>query len=220
MNINLFLNSSVERYPYKNHMISPFDFSADYVLENECVLLRPLLQSDAVLLSYFAENEPALWQYSLMSAAGSNNMVEYIKSAIESRVLKKGYPFIVFDKRTNEYVGSTRLYDIELKHQTLLLGYTWYGKKFQGTGLNAHCKFLLLCFAFETMGFERVEFRADVLNERSIAAMRSIGCREEGVLKSNLMKPDGGRRDSIVLRILKEEWVDGVKELLLQKMQR
>jgi RimJ/RimL family protein N-acetyltransferase len=70
------------------------------------------------------------------------------------------------------------------------------------------------------MGFERVEFRADVLNERSIAAMRSIGCREEGVLKSNLMKPDGGRRDSIVLRILKEEWVDGVKELLLQKMQR
>lgn len=201
-------------------MFEQFDFSKDYVLANDCVMLRPLLQTDADLLLHFALNEPQLWQYSLISAAGRLKMYEYIKLAIESREQKNGYPFIVFDKRTNEYAGSTRFYDIQIKHQTIQLGYTWYGQQFQGSGLNAHCKLLLLRFAFKTMGFERVEFRADVNNARSIAAMKSIGCTEEGVLKSNLIKDDGTRRDSIVLRILKDEWNLSVKEILLQKIQR
>lgn len=199
-------------------MIEQFDFSKDYVLENECVLLRPLMPTDADLLLHFALNEPQLWQYSLISAVGKLKMDEYIKLAIESRVQKNGYPFIVFDKRTNEYAGSTRFYDIQIKHQTLQLGYTWYGQQFQGTGLNVHCKFLLLQFAFESIGFERVEFRADVNNARSVAAMKSIGCTVEGVLKSNLTKDDGTRRDSIVLRILKEEWFSRVKQILTQKI--
>jgi N-acetyltransferase len=201
-------------------MIEEFDFSKNYVLEDDCVMLRPLMPTDAGLLMYYALNEPQLWQYSLISAAGKLKMDEYIELAIDSRNQKNGYPFIVFDKRSNEYAGSTRFYDIQLKHQTLQLGYTWYGQQFQGSGLNAHCKYLMLCFAFETMGFERVEFRADVNNDKSISAMKSIGCTVEGVLKSNLMKDDGSRRDSIVLRILKDEWYSSVKEILSQKIQR
>jgi N-acetyltransferase len=68
------------------------------------------------------------------------------------------------------------------------------------------------------MGMERVEFRADNLNKRSIAAMKSIGCIEEGVLRSNSIKQDGQRRDSIILSILKGEWEDGVKQRLLTAM--
>jgi RimJ/RimL family protein N-acetyltransferase len=199
-------------------MIDQFDFSKDYVLEDECVLLRPLMPNDAELLVNFALNEPELWEFSLVSAAGEDNMIQYVDSACKSRTLKKEYPFIVFDKRMQQFAGSTRFYDIQLLHKTMLLGYTWYGKDFQGTGINAHCKFLLLQFAFETKGFERVEFRADAKNKRSIAAMKSIGCVEEGILKSNLIKPDGTRRDSIVLRILKDEWHKDVKGKLLQKM--
>jgi N-acetyltransferase len=84
--------------------------------------------------------------------------------------------------------------------------------------LNKACKFLLLSFAFEKMGMERVEFRADNLNKRSIAAMKSIGCKEEGVLRSNSVKQDGLRRDSIVLSILKGEWQEGVKQKLLNAL--
>jgi len=105
-----------------------------------------------------------------------------------------------------------------LQHQALQLGFTWYGKEFQGTGLNKHCKFLLLQFAFEAIGMERVEFRADINNKRSIAAMKSIGCVEEGVLRSHANKVEGGRRDSIILSILKDEWFNTVKQNLLQKL--
>lgn len=98
------------------------------------------------------------------------------------------------------------------------LGYTWYGKDFQGTGLNKQCKFLLLEFAFEKLGMERVEFRADNNNARSIAAMKSIGCTVEGVLRSHMPDSFGGRRDSIVLSILKKEWENGVRDKLKSKL--
>jgi RimJ/RimL family protein N-acetyltransferase len=60
---------------------------------------------------------------------------------------------------------------------------------------------------------ERVEFRADNNNERSIAAMKSIGCKVEGVLRSHMPTANSLiRRDSIVLSILKNEWFGGLKE--------
>ncbi|HVV56554.1 MAG TPA: GNAT family protein, partial [Mucilaginibacter sp.] len=112
----------------------------------------------------------------------------------------------------------TRFYDIQIQNQMLQLGYTWYGGKFRGTGLNKHCKFLLLQFAFEELDMHRVEFRADVRNERSIAAMKSIGCKPEGSIRSHMWLDDGTRRDSIVLSILKAEWEGGVKENLLRRL--
>ena len=195
-----------------------FDLSKEYVLENECVLLRPLKTEDCNYLQHFSQNQPEIWTYSLQKAAGEENLKKYIEFAVEARKKGTEYPFIVFDKKKQAYAGSTRFYDIQLQHQTLQLGFTWYGKEFQGTGLNKHCKFLLLAFAFEQIGMERVEFRADNNNLRSIAAMKSIGCVVEGVLRSHANKVEGGRRDSIVLSILKDEWFDTVKANLLQKL--
>jgi N-acetyltransferase len=194
-----------------------FDFTKEYILENETVLLRPLQTSDYSHLHSFAMQEPEIWTYSLVTAAGENNMKAYIQQAIQACADKKEYPFIVYDKRIGKYVGSTRFYDIQLINFSLQLGYTWYGKIAQGTGLNVHCKLLLLQFAFEKMNMQRVEFRADNTNLRSIAAMKGIGCTVEGVLRKNVIKPDGGRRDSIVLSILKEEWEASIKHKLLEK---
>ncbi len=66
------------------------------------------------------------------------------------------------------------------------------------------------------MNLDRVEFRADATNVKSFAAMKSIGCVEEGILCSNCMAPSG-RRDSIVLSILKDERVKTVKDALKNK---
>lgn len=196
-------------------MITVFDANKNYILEDDRVLLRPLNEEDFAHLLSFSLNEPNLWKYSLISAAGENGLKNYIKIALAAKLSGTEYPFIVFDKKTNEYAGSTRFYDINLPFKTLQLGYTWYGKKFHGTGLNKHCKYLLLSFAFEKLGMERVEFRADNNNERSIAAMKSISCNVEGVLRSNMpTRGEGIRRDSIVLSILKDEWFGEVKKKL------
>ncbi|MEO8416633.1 MAG: GNAT family protein [Ginsengibacter sp.] len=200
-------------------MLEKFDCSKNYVLEDDRVLLRPLQWEDFNFLLPFSINEQTLWKYSLVGAEGEEGLRNYMNIALTNRDAGKEYPFIVFDKRTNEYAGSTRFYDIQNDLQTVQLGYTWYGKKFQGTGLNKHCKFLLLTFAFEQIGFERFELRADNNNERSIAAMKSLGCKVDGILRSNMPTRTGGlRRDSIVLSILKDEWFGGVKEKLEEKL--
>ncbi|MCW3119490.1 MAG: family N-acetyltransferase [Chitinophagaceae bacterium] len=193
-------------------------FTENITLEDERVLLRPLTADDYPLLLPFAMNEPELWQYSFSSPAGAEGMKGYIEATMKNKTAKNEYPFIVFDKMNNVHAGSTRFYDIQPMNQTTQLGYTWYGKQFQRTGLNRHCKFLLLQFAFETWGLERVEFRADANNKKSVEAMKNIGCTVEGILRSHAPTFSGARRNSIVLSILKDEWFGGVKELLKGKL--
>ena len=195
-----------------------FDFTNDYVLEDERVLLRPIKLGDIEFLSTYVQTEPEIWNYSLMTIQSQADLEKYINIALEARETKKEYAFIVFDKLSQSYIGTTRFYDIQLAFDTVQLGYTWYSKKVWGSGLNQHCKFLMLQFAFDQMNWTRVEFRADNNNKRSIAAMQKIGCTVEGILRSHLPKPDGTRRDSIVLSILKTEWDTSVKTNLANQL--
>jgi len=196
----------------------PLPFDKEIILENDAVKLRPLVGEDYSTLLHFAMSEPDLWQYSLVQANGKENMYNYMTTALSKRANKDSYPFIVFDKSTNRYAGSTRFYDYQKVHNTVQLGFTWYGREFQGTNVNKNCKFLLLQYAFEELQVERVEFRADNNNTRSIAAMKSIGCTVEGVLRSNCAAHKNGRRDSIILSILRDEWFADRKERLKAKL--
>ncbi len=195
-----------------------FDTTKHIVLEDERVLLRPLTAADRIHFVPFSQHEPEIWKYSLVGAAGDAELDYYLQLALDNHQKGIEYPFIVFDKKTQEYAGSTRFYDINNAFQTVQLGYTWYGKKFQGTGLNKHCKLVLFRFAFEELNMVRVELRADYENKRSIAAMKRIGCVEEGVLRQNMPRPGTGRRDSIVLSMLKEEWLHGGKDALQKQI--
>ncbi|MFT5253107.1 MAG: RimJ/RimL family protein N-acetyltransferase [Flavobacteriales bacterium] len=200
-------------------MQTNFDSFPNLILENDAVLLRPLLITDLEQLMEYAINEPDTWQFSLIRANGKENLEKYIQLALEAKNKKIEFPLIIFDKKSGKYAGSTRFYDINLAHKTLQLGYTWYGKKFRGTRLNKNCKYLLLQFAFETLAVERVEFRADNNNKRSIAAMKSIGCTVEGILRNHMPTLDSdARRDSIILSILKDEWFNSVKQRLFERL--
>ncbi len=195
-----------------------FDFNHDYILEDERVILRPIVLDDLVHLETFSVNEPELWMFNRGGGAGKGNLEKYISIAVDERKRKEHYRFIVFDKWNNEYAGSTGFYDIKLLNEVCEIGFTWYGKKFQGTGLNKHCKYLLLQFAFDTNGFQRVGFRANNINERSKNAMRSIGCVEEGILRNFNSDSVGNRIDVVVLSILKEEWDKKVRKMLFHKI--
>ncbi len=203
-------------------MINPsFDITREnIVLQNDKVLLRPLEKKDLENFVYFSLNEADIFKYSIFSPGGSEeNMKKYIADYIKQKDVGKEYAFVVIDKVTNSYAGCTRFYDIQPENNTTQLGYTWYGKAFQRTGLNRICKWLLLEFAFEKWGIERVEFRADAQNEPSIKAMQAIGCTVEGILRSCVSLPfQNRRRDSIILSILKDEWFDHVKRDLAAKI--
>jgi RimJ/RimL family protein N-acetyltransferase len=188
-----------------------FDFKEKYILENEAVRLQPLELSDFDLLLDYSENEPEIWDFNANGGNGKENLKEYIFNAIEQRENEKEYPFIVFDKLNKKYVGSTRFYNTLLELKTIEIGYTWYGKKYQGTGINKNCKFLMLDFAFGKLQMERVAFAANSKNYRSINAMKSIGCVIEGILRNCSTDAKGKRIDVIKLSILQNEWNEHIK---------
>jgi len=195
-----------------------FSFKSDYVLEDDYVMLRPLKTSDLGKLLVYACNEPELWRFSLISAAGVDNMRNYIAAAVKERKQGRQYAFIVYDKTTATYAGSTRFCDIDLETQCAQMGYTWYGKRFRGTPLNKHCKLLLLDFAFSKMNLERVEFRVDVENEIGRMALISLGCTQEGRLRACGPNRNGPRRDCYVYSILKPEWEYDLRFRLLDRL--
>jgi N-acetyltransferase len=196
------------------------DFTEKYILENDIVLLRPLEHSDFDYLLEYSENEPEIWEYNSGGANGKENLEKYIKNAIIQRENEKEYPFIVFDKTTKKHVGSTRFYAIFSDNKTIEIGYTWYGQKYQRTGINKNCKFLLLEFAFDKLQMERVAFAANNKNLKSLNAMKSIGCIVEGVLRNCSTDAKGERIDVARLSILKSEWSESVKVNLKKQTEK
>ena len=195
-----------------------FNFNEDCILENDVVRLQPLQVTDFEKLVEFSKNEPDIWKFNSNGPDSPENLKKYIERALSQKDKLIEYPFIVFDKIKQKYTGSTRFYAMDLDGKTIEIGYTWYGKDFQGTSINKNCKYLLLEFAFEKMKMERVGFRANNINYRSINAMKSIGCIEEGVLRSYRYDALGNRIDAIVLSILKEEWFATVKQNLKNRI--
>lgn len=102
-------------------------------------------------------------------------------------------------------VGTTTLGDFDLANGAAHVGWTAYAPEVWGTRVNAETKRLVLGSAFDN-GFERVRLQADVLNERSRAAILRLGARFEGVLRHTQLRADGTWRDTAMYSILREEW--------------
>ena len=196
------------------------NFENDYVLENDKIKLRPMLEGDYDLLLEYSINEPDIWKFNGNEPNSAQNLKRYIEKALYNRKMEMDYPFTVIHKEENKVIGSTRLYLINQLNKTTELGFTWYGKKYHGTYVNKNCKYLLLEFAFEQLNMERVGFRANSLNIPSISAMKSIGCIEEGILRNFSIDTNGNNINATVLSILKNEWFEKVKQNLKAKIEK
>jgi len=186
-------------------------FPDTLVLETPRVALRLLQLTDADALSAIAA-PPEIWKYFTKELNDRNELTEWIEVALQERSEKKRMPFVIIDKDSGLVCGSTSLGNISFYDKRVEIGWTWLGTASMGTGVNHHAKFVLLSYAFDALGCERVEIKTDNLNERAKKALVHIGATEEGVLRSHMQMPHGRRRDSVYYSILKDEW-DTVKML-------
>ena len=141
--------------------------------------------------------------YSNVPAAG--DVERYVAAALEAQAQAAALPFVVKDA-AGEVVGSTRYYALDAGVPRLNIGYTWYQRRVQRSGLNTEAKLLLLRHAFEAMGCIGVGFETSWFNHPSRTAIARLGAKQDGVLRNHKRHADGTPRDTVVFSILDSEW--------------
>ncbi|MBC2840715.1 GNAT family N-acetyltransferase [Robiginitalea sp. SC105] len=176
-------------------------------LQNARAHLVPLAGANYRLLREVAR-DPELIRYSPGILHTQEGFEAYFGKALAEMRQGISLVFLILDRKTGQYAGSTRFMRMDPANQVLEIGATWIAKSFWGTGLNGAVKELLLAEAFGQMGYERVEFRIDERNLRSRKAVEKLGARLEGILRSNVYLSDGFKRNTCVYGLLREEWAD------------
>ena len=105
----------------------------------------------------------------------------------------------------DELAGMSSFLAIDEARKVLEIGGTYYRPKFRGTGFNRRVKDMMLRRAFDC-GIRRVEFRVDIRNTRSQAAMKKLGAVREGVLRADRITWTGHVRDTVLFAILKDQY--------------
>jgi len=138
------------------------------ILENEYVRIEPLQDGDFDLLFQIA-SDPKVWEQHPNNDRYKKEVFQnFFQGAMES----KG-AFKIFDKRTNEWAGSSRYYDFDAAENSICIGYTFYGTKFWGTKLNPMVKQLMLNYIFQYV--DKVKLHVGSTNFRSQMAVQRLG---------------------------------------------
>jgi RimJ/RimL family protein N-acetyltransferase len=147
-------------------------------LENDQIKLIPLQESDVEIL-YKVASDPKIWEN---HPSKNRHQREEFQFFLDSAVASKS-AFIVYDKATNELIGSTRFYNLDPANSTIAIGYTFLAKKYWGGDHNKAMKKLLIDYAFQYV--DTILFHIGETNIISQKAIAKIGATKIGVVDFN-----------------------------------
>jgi N-acetyltransferase len=173
-------------------------------LRGEHARLEPLSHAhhDALVE---AVKDGELWRLWYTSVPTPEGMAKEIDRRLGLQKAGSMLPFTVFDA-DGGIAGMTTYMNIDAANRRVEIGSTWYAKRVQRTPLNTQCKLLLLGHAFEAIDCIAVEFRTHFFNHQSRRAIERLGAKQDGILRSHQIAPNGTLRDTVIYSITAAEW--------------
>jgi RimJ/RimL family protein N-acetyltransferase len=113
--------------------------------------------------------------------------------------------YAICDRATGEAVGKATYLDIQPASGVIEIGGIWFAPGFARSRGATEALFLMLAYAMDDLGYRRMQWRCNALNEKSRAAARRLGFRFEGIW-FNHMIVKGRNRDTAWYSILDTEW--------------
>ena len=184
-------------------------------LEGHGVRLEPLSTSHENDLR-IAASDGELWNLWFTAVPEPDKAGAYIATALEGQQAGHMLAWVVREATSGKVIGSTRYHDIVATIDRVEIGYTWYARSWQRTHVNTACKLLLFQHGFETVGCAVVGLRTDNFNFASQRAIERLGAKKDGVIRHHQARRDGSARDSVMYSVLKAEWPDVRRHLLLR----
>ena len=117
----------------------------------------------------------------------------------------------VYDRATDHPIGVMTLMANHPQDLKIELGHIWIAPIMQGSGVITEAAYLMLGHCFE-LGYRRVEWKCDALNERSRRTALKLGFIFEGIQEYHKISR-GRSRDTAWFRILDPEWPELHKRL-------
>lgn len=118
-----------------------------------------------------------------------------IREAVANFIRRTALRFLIFNKKTNEFIGTTGFHNIDWDVQKLEIGY-WIDSKHSGKGYMVEAIEQLTRYALEGLEMKRVEIRTDAENVKSRSIPERLDYRLEGILENEDLSVDG------------EQWTD------------
>jgi len=143
-----------------------------------------------------------IWRY--MSGgpfADAAGLAAWLRGYMEA---PDGLSLCVSDRASGRPIGVLSYLANTPLHLKVELGGIWYSPVAQRSGANAEATYLVLTHTFG-LGYRRVEWKCDTLNERSRHAALRMGFIFEGIQEAHYIVK-GHNRDTAWFRILDGEW--------------
>lgn len=174
------------------------NFSIQPALEDQEFQLIPLEQGDFESV-YEVASDPRVWEQHPNKDRYKRDVFEnFFKGAIES----KG-AFKIIDKVSGDVLGSSRYYGFDETDNSIFVGYTFYGTKSWGKGINPRVKKLMLDYIFQFV--DTVHFHIGKNNFRSQVALERLGGQK--IAEEEVAYFGEPTRTNFVYEIKKEDWL-------------
>ncbi|WP_430297874.1 GNAT family N-acetyltransferase [Sinomonas sp. B1-1] len=180
-------------------------FAEPVTLRGLLVTLEPLSREHCAELEE-AVRDGELWNLWYTSVPRPEGVVAEVDRRLALQDAGSMLPFVTRRVTDGRAIGMTTYMNIDAANRRLEIGSTWNAQSAHGTGTNAESKLLLLRHAFEALDCIAVEFRTHWMNAQSRAAIERLGAKQDGVLRSHQMMPDGSLRDTVVYSVIASEW--------------
>ena len=150
--------------------------------------------------------DPELWKWNTIQVLNPDQMMQVIRAQLSDQEKGTSIPFATIHRASAKVVGATRYMNIDAPNKRLEIGSTWIAKPWQRTAVNTEAKYLMMRYAFETLGCNRVEWKTDSLNTQSRNAILRLGAKEEGILRNHMVTWSGRIRHSVYFSVIASEW--------------
>jgi len=173
------------------------------VLRSERVELREARVADAAaLLAVLADAE--VNRFVSAPPKATAGFEQFIAGTARLQAAGQALCYVVTRRGEGDVIGMLQLRQLEPGFRVAEWGFAFAAASW-GTGLFAEAAELLLSFAFDRVGVQRLEGRVVTLNGRGMRALQKLGAVQEGVLRRSFNR-DGADFDQALYALLAVEW--------------
>lgn len=118
---------------------------------------------------------------------------------------------------TGKVCGQISIMDINGQNGSAEIGHIWFGPALQKTRAATEVMLLAMDYPMSDLGFRRMQWRCNSLNQGSRNAARRLGFRFEGIFYNHMIFK-GQNRDTAWYSILDDEWPE-VRQTIIDWLQ-